>query len=784
MRRLLRDRHAVILLLILLGSSIGYFNFRSASGEIGSTVEFDGYYYYVYLRSVQVDGDIDFTNEYRDWANPFKFGPSPTGRARNIFGPGPALLWAPFFLATHLVAHVGARLGYPLSLDGLSRFHQVGTLFGSLLFGWLALVFSYLVARKLFGREHALWAALGAALAGPLPFYAVKWGSYSHAHAAMAASLLVLLWLEWRGEWSLRRWCFFGAAAGLLLLVRPAAIAFALLPIFEAVRTLVPALRARDLRAAARAASGPLLGAVAAIVVFSPQLIAWRLIFGHFLTTPQGEGFMRWRDSAWLSVLFSPRDGLLVTAPLMGVALLGLFASMRRLPSIGGPLLLVFAAALYVNGAAYDFWGWGFSSRRMTTYLPLFAIGLGVVLSWVRARMLANPARAIAWVTSTVIGLFVVFNFGWMLCYVQQNLSWYFVRSSQGLYMSVLHRFVDGVYGTVGNPLSLPTSLAFTLRKGGTPKVYDRIDGSFLLGESHEEANPAALQSLNSNLDMGDLRFKYFLSESFGTPVRVSGIRFVPLREPRGHVFLPINRPGPVDLLVVGQAAFDGTTVELRFNGEPLRAFPLPRGAWSKLEAAVPARLVERGINRLDLVHGMREGWSRPTSRRVVGRTGVVSPVDIAVVSGGHLEGNFAEVWVDEKKVSDGYRGLNVAVVDPRSGRVRGARGFDTVWRAGEWMELAGYLAHFPRGSLVALGARDNVSKFWSRGGARAMALLGAHVDLSKADRAGYAVIGVLGAPAGSALEAVASSGHARVLVGFPPPPWREVARYRLVRLQ
>jgi hypothetical protein len=361
-----------------------------------------------------------------------------------------------------------------------------------------------------------------------------------------------------------------------------------------------------------------------------------------------------------------------------------------------------------------------------------------------------------------------------MACYSQLNLSWYFVRSSQGLYMTVLHNTVDRIYSTVGNPMSLPTSLAFTLRKGGTPKIYDRIDGSYLLGESHEEANPAAIQSFNANLDMGDIRFRYFLSETFGTPVRVEGIRFVPLRDPKGHVFLPVNRPGPMSLLIAGRAIYEGTTVEVLLNSKKLGSFDLPHGSWSKLEVKAPGSLVERGINRLDLVHRMPPGWTRPTSPRTVGGTGVVSPVDIAVVSGGSLEGIFTEIWVAGKKVSDNSRGMNVALLDPRTGRVLGVRAFDVVFRAGEWREMAHYLRFFPQGSLVAVGARDNVGKNWSPIAPQALALLGARTQLNRIERAGYAALGVLGA----------RSGHARVHLGFPPPPWREIAHYRLIRLQ
>ncbi len=165
------------------------------------------------------------------------------------------------FLVTHLLAIIGVKLGYPLSLDGMSRFHQVGTFYGSMFYGWLAVVFCYLIARRVFGREHALWPALGAALAGPLPCYVMSLASFTHAQAAMATSLLVLLWIRWREAWTPRRWLAWGAVVGLMLLIRPACLPFVLLPVLEGLRVLWAPIRARDWPGLLRALAAPAAGA-------------------------------------------------------------------------------------------------------------------------------------------------------------------------------------------------------------------------------------------------------------------------------------------------------------------------------------------------------------------------------------------------------------------------------------------------------------------------------------------------------------------------------------------
>src|SRR5207247_1758341 len=56
-----------------------------------------------------------------------------------------------------------------------------------------------------------------------------------------------------------------------------------------------------------RALIGPAAAAGAALIVFAPQLVAWKLLYGSWLTVPQGESFMRWGcRSGWTPSAASP----------------------------------------------------------------------------------------------------------------------------------------------------------------------------------------------------------------------------------------------------------------------------------------------------------------------------------------------------------------------------------------------------------------------------------------------------------------------------------------------
>src|SRR5262245_18165360 len=78
--------------------------------------------YYVYLRSLRFDGDLDFANDYRRFAelNPRSgidaslLQPNRIRKATGLYGNiapvGTAIMWAPFFLAADGLVHAANAL--------------------------------------------------------------------------------------------------------------------------------------------------------------------------------------------------------------------------------------------------------------------------------------------------------------------------------------------------------------------------------------------------------------------------------------------------------------------------------------------------------------------------------------------------------------------------------------------------------------------------------------------------------------------------------------------------
>jgi hypothetical protein len=237
----------------------------------------DGIFYYAPLRSVVVDFDLDFENEYRVLgAEPGYFQRTATGRLPNNWSVGPALLWSPFFLLAHVLALAGlfrpTGFGYPY-------FTAVAT--GTALFGFLGVVLLYRLLRGYFEEAIALAATLLVWLATFHVWYMVFEPSMSHALAM--ASVTGFFLFTHRGIRGARSFAAMGAIGGVVALVRWQNVLY--LPV-----ALVASFaahgrpRARELVA----------GGAAFVAVFAPQLFYWRAIYGSFLLVPQGGGYLDW----------------------------------------------------------------------------------------------------------------------------------------------------------------------------------------------------------------------------------------------------------------------------------------------------------------------------------------------------------------------------------------------------------------------------------------------------------------------------------------------------------
>src|SRR5215216_1367299 len=123
----------------------------------GQLVGSDGVFYYIYARSLVIDHDLDFANEFAYFqVPPAKYSLTPIGRVPNKYAIGPALLWMPFFLAAHLIALLGGALGLRILADGYGYFYQAAISIGSIVYGTLGFWLAFVCARRMFSQVASI----------------------------------------------------------------------------------------------------------------------------------------------------------------------------------------------------------------------------------------------------------------------------------------------------------------------------------------------------------------------------------------------------------------------------------------------------------------------------------------------------------------------------------------------------------------------------------------------------------------------------------------------------
>ncbi len=163
----------------------------------------DGFGYYVYLPSVVLDHDLDFSNQAAALTSRGGIPLSrrtPSGLPANVWPAGPALLWLPFFLLAHGLAIVLNAMGAGIRLDGCGYWHQSFVIAGNIAYGGMGLAFAFDAARRVVAPAGALWAALLLTCAGNLVYYLTGEPSMSHPVSLFAVAAFYACWMKTRGQ--------------------------------------------------------------------------------------------------------------------------------------------------------------------------------------------------------------------------------------------------------------------------------------------------------------------------------------------------------------------------------------------------------------------------------------------------------------------------------------------------------------------------------------------------------------------------------------------------------
>lgn len=381
----------------------------------GQIVAGDGLFYYEYVPSMILDFDLDFSNQRAavhqlgipyTWQSAY-LQSTPTGLPGTPFPVGWALLTAPFFVLAHGLSLALAAAGFAVRLDGYGFIDQFGTNLGAVILGLAGIYLCFRTLREYFDDLTGGVAVASFVVCSNLPYYVVVHASMSHSVAFFCTA------------WS--TWCFvrllnghgsmtgFGVASGLTLLTRPQ-----LLPVIGLLYLGLLWQRPR--------AFGALFAAgLVALAIVSLQFIAWKIIHGGFFVMAHGNDFLQPFAPHLAGVLFSLKHGFISWTPFMAVALVGLVVGALSEPQ---PLrllyvvaILAFAAEVYVNAIALDWWGGNaFGYRRLIEVYPLLMFGVARLLTLGRTSFRTVAALAVVCAVFNAL-FFVQYRF----CYIPRD---------------------------------------------------------------------------------------------------------------------------------------------------------------------------------------------------------------------------------------------------------------------------------------------------------------------------------------------------------------------------
>jgi hypothetical protein len=524
--------------------------------------------YYVYLRSLFFDRDLDFRNDWQGLGQAIP-PPAATGLPRNTHAVGPALLWSPFFAAAHIYVRVDQTLGrYEYTRDGFSAPYRRAPVLGTVTAVILAAVLLFAFLARSFGHAVAGLAVVGSVAASTVLYYTFVLPAMAHGAAFAAGAALLWACDRVRQQPSAPRWLAVGAFLGLAVLMRWQAAVHVLL--------VIPLAVFEWRRGAARVSW--ILGAAAlAYLCVIPQLVAWRVLFGDVGTVPQGPGYMNWWAPHLQDVLFSANHGLFTWTPAALLGLGGLVVGYRRAPLFCGAGLAVFAITAWINGSVAH-WDWeggdSFGARRFDIVVPFFALGLASLLEGMARLVRRTPLLAPA----LFLTAFVLWNLGFISVFRQGRYSESapfrnLVVDQARLAEEQVMRLAKRVGGERGRALA-----------------YRSLSGQYL--DTASEAT----------IDLAKAEERLLLEGWSARANRLEAPTFRWAFHPEACVLIALQRSRAFSAEILARAPRRALpqSMEVLINGSPLISVDLAQ-PWSVTGLEVPAHAVREGENRLCL---------------------------------------------------------------------------------------------------------------------------------------------------------------------------------------
>lgn len=375
-RRSISPSQIAIVFILLASLWLQLFSKRYKNEGI---IKWDIISYYAYLPATFIHNDVTLRFIDSDRATySSRFWPSLTPEHKYVIKTtmGMSVLYSPFFSMAHLLSK---PLGYPAS--GFSSPYQAAIAIAALFYLSVGLIVLRKILKKYFEDKAVAISLLLITLGTNLWWYTGMEPGMSHVYSFSLFALFILFTEKWIEKPNLINTITLGVLSGLITLVRPSNVVVGILILLWKVGSV------NDLKVRVNIliSRWNLIGLMilAAIMVWVPQMIYWKLQTGHLFYNSYGEEGFFFMSPKFIDGLFSYRKGLFLYTPVIAFASLGFFLLSKYVKGSTIALVSFMVLNLYV---IFSWWSWWYGgSYGMRAAIDSFAImvfPLTAIVQW------------------------------------------------------------------------------------------------------------------------------------------------------------------------------------------------------------------------------------------------------------------------------------------------------------------------------------------------------------------------------------------------------------------
>lgn len=334
--------------------------------------------YYAYLPAFFIDQDLSFSYreqiEVRSEKDHILGKEQEAGSFIPKMSMGAAVLYTPFFLLAHFFSTL---LGY--TTDGFSLLYSVFMVIGHLFYVFCGFFYLRKVLKLYFNERIVIYTLIIIAFCTNLYHYST--GAIGMPHTDSFLLFILFFWLthRWHQNPSYRLSIFIGVITGLIVLIRPTNGIVAFVFIFYNVFNKETLILKKQLFLIHWKMI--LTICVFSLLLFSPQLIFWKLTSGSFWYYSYGEEGFYFRNPQIMKGLFSYRKGWLLYTPIMVLSIFGFYTLYKRYKPLFFPIIIFTTLNIYIIFSWWCWWyGGSFGQRSMVDSYALLALPLAAFI--------------------------------------------------------------------------------------------------------------------------------------------------------------------------------------------------------------------------------------------------------------------------------------------------------------------------------------------------------------------------------------------------------------------